>query len=158
MRLPGFIEKNRKVPVYLIFRNDKASHLGMPLPKGVVRVYKRDKDESLQFVGENHIDHTPIDEKIRMTIGNAFDVVGDRKQMSWSAVATNVNESEYEISLRNHKKEDIAIRVEETIPGDWKILESSHQYKKEDSGTAVFSVKVPRDQEVVVRYKVRSRF
>ena len=158
MRLPGYIEKNRKVPVYLVFRNDKASRLGMPLPKGIVRVYKRDRDESLQFVGENGIDHTPVDEKIRMTIGNAFDVVGDRKQTSWSSVATNVTESEYEISLRNHKKEDITIRVEEAIPGDWKILESSHPYEKADSGTAVFPVKVPQDREVVVRYKVRSRF
>ena len=158
MLLPGPIEKNRKIPVYLIFRNDKASRLGMPLPKGIVRVYKRDQDESLQFVGENGIDHTPIDEKIRMTVGNAFDVVGDRKQTSWTSVATNVTESEYEISLRNHKKEDITVRIEETIPGDWKILESSHPHKKEDSGTAVFSVKVPRDREVVVRYKVRARF
>lgn len=157
-RMAGYIEKDRKVPVYLIFRNDKASRLGMPLPKGIVRVYKRDRDESLQFVGENNIDHTPVDEKIRMTIGNAFDVVGDRKQTSWSSVASNLTESEYEISLRNHKKEDITIRVEETIPGDWKILESSHPYMKEDSGTAVFSVKVPRDREVMVRYKVRSRF
>ncbi|MEW6720607.1 MAG: DUF4139 domain-containing protein, partial [Thermodesulfobacteriota bacterium] len=90
--------------------------------------------------------------------GNAFDVVGDRKQTTWSPVATNVTESEYEISLRNHKTEDITVRVEEAIPGDWKILESSHPYKKEDSGAAVFSVKVPRDKEVVVRYKVRSRY
>ncbi len=157
-RVSGYIEKDRKIPVYLIFCNDKASRLGMPLPKGVVRVYKRDLDESLQFVGENNIDHTPVDEKIRMTVGNAFDVVGDRKQTSWNAIASNVTESEYEISLRNHKKEDITIRVEEAIPGDWKILESSHPYKKEDSGTAIFSVKVPRDREVVVRFRVRSRF
>jgi hypothetical protein len=157
-RLPGYIEKNRKVPVFLIFRNDRASRLGMPLPGGIVRVYKRDRDESLQFVGENGIDHTPVDEKIRMAIGNAFDVVGDRKQASWSSVASNIAESEYEISLRNHKEEDITIRVEETIPGDWKILESSHPYRKEDSGTAVFSVKAPRDREVTVRYKVRCRY
>lgn len=157
-RMPGFIEKNRKIPVYLVFRNDKASRLGMPLPKGIVRVYKRDSDASLQFVGENAIDHTPVDEKIRMTVGNAFDVVGDRKQTSWSSIAENVTESGYEVSLRNHKKEDVTIRVEEAIPGDWKILESSHPHRKEDSGTAVFPVTVPRDQEVVVRYRVRSRF
>lgn len=157
-RMPGYIEKNRKIPVYLVFRNDKASRLGMPLPKGIVRVYKRDRDGSLQFVGENAIDHTPVDEKVRMTVGSAFDVVGDRKQTSWSSIAENVTESGYEISLRNHKKEDVVIRVEEAIPGDWKILESSHPHGKEDSGTAVFSVKVPPDREVVVRYRVRSRF
>ena len=157
-RHPDFLEKNTKIPVFLIFRNDKRSRLGMPLPKGIVRVYKRDQDESLQFVGENRIDHTPIDEKIRMTIGNAFDVVGDRKQTSWSSVATNLTESEYEISLRNHKREDITIRVEETIPGDWKILDSSHPHDKKDSATAVFLINVPKDKEVVLRYKVRSKF
>jgi len=150
-RLSGYIEKDRKIPVYLIFRNDKASRLGMPLPKGIVRVYKRDQDESLQFVGENNIDHTPVDEKIRMTVGNAFDVVGDRKQTTWNSITSNMTESEYEISLRNHKKEDITIRIEETIPGDWKILESSHPYKKEDSGTAIFQVKVGHPAEQIVQ-------
>jgi len=157
-RRTGDIVRNQKVPVFLLFRNDKASHLGMPLPKGIVRVYKRDKEDSLQFVGENTIDHTPRDEKVRLLLGDAFDVVGDRKQTSWTAISGNTYEAAYEISLRNHKKEGITIRVVEPIPGDWKILETTHDYGKEDSGTAVFSVKVDPDKEVRLAYRVRMRF
>lgn len=154
----GDIARNQKVPVFLLFRNDKASRLGMPLPKGIVRVYKRDREDALQFVGENAIDHTPKDEKVRLMLGDAFDVVGDRKQTSWSAVSGNTYEAAYEISLRNHKKEGITVRVVEPIPGDWKILETTHPYEKEDSRTAVFPVKVDPDREVKIRYRVRIRF
>ncbi len=154
----GDIARNQKVPVFLLFRNDKASRLGMPLPKGIVRVYKRDREDALQFVGENAIDHTPKDEKVRLMLGDAFDVVGDRKQTSWSAVSGNTYEAAYEISLRNHKKEGITVRVVEPIPGDWKVLETTHPYEKEDSLTAVFPVKVDPDREVKIRYRVRIRF
>jgi hypothetical protein len=157
-RHTGDIVRNRKVPVFLLFRNDKASRLGMPLPKGVVRVYKRDREDALQFVGENAIDHTPRDEKVRLMLGDAFDVVGDRKQASWTAVSGNTYEAAYEISLRNHKKEGITVRVVEPIPGDWKILETTHAFEKEDSGTAVFPVKAGPGEEVKVRYRVRIRF
>ena len=154
----GEIVRNQKVPVFLLLRNDKASRLGMPLPKGVVRVYKRDGDDSLQFVGENTIDHTPKDEKVRLMLGNAFDVVGDRKQTEWRVVSGNTYEASYEVALRNHKKEGVTVRVVEPIPGDWKILETTHPYEKEDSRTAVFPVKVEPDQEVKLRYRVRMRF
>lgn len=154
----GDIVRNQKVPVFLLFRNDKASRLGMPLPKGIVRVYKRDKEDALQFVGENSIDHTPKDEKVRLMLGDAFDVVGDRKQTDWKVVSGNTFEASYEISLRNHKKEGITVRVVEPIPGDWKILESSHAYEKEDSRTAVFPVKVEPDREVKLKYRVRIRY
>ena len=157
-RRTGDIVRNQKVPVFLLFRNDKASRLGIPLPKGVVRVYKRDKDESLQFVGENSIDHTPRDEKVRLMLGEAFDVVGDRKQTDWKAISGNTYEAAYEIALRNHKKEGITVRVVEPVPGDWKILETSHPFVKEDSGTAVFSVKVDPDREVRIQYRVKIRF
>ncbi len=157
-RHTGDIVRNRKVPVFLLFRNDQASHLGMPLPKGVVRVYQRDREDALQFVGENTIDHTPKDEKVRLMLGDAFDVVGDRKQTSWTALSGNTYEAAYEISLRNHKKEGITVRVVEPIPGDWKILEASHSFEKEDSSTAVFAVKVGAGEEVKVRYRVRIRF
>ncbi|MBI5905679.1 MAG: DUF4139 domain-containing protein [Deltaproteobacteria bacterium] len=157
-RHTGDIVRNQKVPVFLLFRNDKASRLGMPLPKGVVRVYKRDRDDSLQFVGENSIDHTPKDEKVRLMLGDAFDVVGDRKQMDWRVISGNTYEATYEISLRNHKKEGITVRVVEPIPGDWKILETTHPYDKEDSRTAVFPVPVAPDKEEKVTYRVRIRF
>jgi hypothetical protein len=130
----------------------------MPLPKGVVRVYKRDRDDSLQFVGENAIDHTPKDEKVRLMLGDAFDVVGDRKQTEWKVVSGNTYEAAYEVSLRNHKKEGVTVRVVEPIPGDWKILETTHAWEKEDSRTAVFPVTVEPDQEVKLAYRVRMRF
>jgi hypothetical protein len=154
----GDIVRNQKVPVFLLFRNDKASRLGMPLPKGIVRVYKRDREDALQFVGENAIDHTPKDEKVRLLLGDAFDVVGDRKQTEWKVISGNTYEAAYEISLRNHKKEGITVRVVEPIPGDWKILETTHVYEKEDSRTAVFPVKVDPDREAKLRYRVRIRF
>jgi hypothetical protein len=154
----GEIVRNQKVPVFLLFRNDKASHLGMPLPKGIVRVYKRDQEDSLQFVGENTIDHTPKDEKVRLMLGNAFDVVGDRKQTEWKVVSGNTYEASYEVALRNHKKERVTVRVVEPIPGDWKILDTTHTYEKEDSRTAVFPIAVDPDREVKLRYRVRMRF
>jgi hypothetical protein len=157
-RQTGEIVRNQKVPVFLIFRNDKASRLGMPLPKGIVRVYKRDKEDSLQFVGENTVDHTPKDEKVRLMLGSAFDVVGDRKQTEWKVLSGNTYEAAYEISLRNHKKEGITVRVVEPIPGDWKILETTHPYEKEDSRTAVFPIDVPPDREVKLTYRTRIRF
>lgn len=157
-RQAGEIVRNQKVPVFLLFRNDKESRLGMPLPKGIVRVYKRDRDESLQFVGENTIDHTPKDEKVRLKLGEAFDVVGDRKQTDWKVLSGNAYEAAYEVSLRNHKKEGITVRVIEPVPGEWKIIETTHAFGKEDSATAVFPVKVEPDGETKLRYRVRMRF
>jgi hypothetical protein len=157
-RQTGEIVRNQKVPVFLLFRNDKASRLGMPLPKGIVRVYKRDRDDSLQFVGENAIDHTPKDEKVRLMLGAAFDVVGDRKQTDWKVVSGNTYEAAYEVSLRNHKKEGVTVRVVEPIPGEWKIVEATHAWEKEDSRTAVFPVMVEPDREVKLTYRVRMRF
>lgn len=157
-RQTGEIVRNQKVPVFLLFRNDQASRLGMPLPKGIVRVYKRDREDALQFVGENAIDHTPKDEKVRLMLGDAFDVVGDRKQTDWKVVSANTYEASYEISLRNHKKEGVTVRVIEPIPGEWKILDATHPHEKEDSLTAVFPVKVDPDKEAKLRYRVRIRF
>ncbi|MGE5752703.1 MAG: DUF4139 domain-containing protein [Deltaproteobacteria bacterium] len=157
-RQTGEIARNQKVPVFLLFRNDPASRLGLPLPKGIVRVYQRDREDSLQFVGENTIDHTPRDEKVRLMLGSAFDVVGDRKQTEWKALSGNTYEAAYEISLRNHKKEGITVRVVEPLPGDWKILETTHPFEKEDSGTAVFPVKAGPGEEAKLRYRVRIRF
>lgn len=124
----------------------------------IVRVYKRDREDALQFVGENSIDHTPKEEKVRLKLGDAFDVVGDRKQADWKVVSANTYEAAYEISLRNHRKEAVTVRVVEPIPGEWKILDATHPHEKEDSGTAVFAVKVDPDREVTLRYRVRIRY
>ena len=149
---------NQKVGVFVEISNRKKNNLGIPLPKGTVRVYKNDKEGSLQFVGEDSIDHTPKDEKIRIKLGDAFDVVGSRKQTDWRKNAWDTYEAEYEVSLRNHKKENVVVRVVEPIPGDWTMLSSSHSYEKTEAFTAEFEIPVPKDEEVKVRYKVRMRF
>ena len=154
----GEAMSNQKVGVFVEIENKETNNLGMPLPKGVVRVYKHDKEGSLQFVGEDSIDHTPKDEKIRIRLGDAFDVVGSRKQTDWKKIAFDTYEASFEISLRNHKKEDVKVKVIEPIPGDWKMLSSSHEYTKTEAFTAEFNVHVPKDKETKLTYRVRMRF
>jgi hypothetical protein len=149
---------NQKVGVYVEIANKKEDNLGIPLPKGTVRVYKKDSEGSLQFVGEDSIDHTPKDEKVRLKLGDAFDVVGTRKQTDWKKIAYDTYEAAFEITLRNHKKEDVVVRVIEPIPGDWTVLSSSYDYKKTEAFTAEFRVPVPRDKESKLTYRVRIRF
>lgn len=149
---------NQKVGVYVEIANRKEDNLGIPLPKGTVRVYKHDSEGSLQFVGEDSIDHTPKDEKIRVKLGDAFDVVGARKQTDWKKIAYDTYEAAFEISLRNHKKEDVVVKVIEPIPGEWTMLNSSHDHKKTEAFTAEFSIPVPKDKETKLTYRVRMRF
>jgi len=149
---------NQKVGVFIEIENKKANNLGIPLPKGTVRVYKHDKERSLQFIGEDAIDHTPKDEKVRIKLGDAFDVVGSRKQTDWKKIASDTYEASFEVSLRNHKKEDVTVRVIEPIPGDWNMLSSSHTYEKTEAFTAEFNIPVPKDKEVKITYRVRMRF
>jgi hypothetical protein len=154
----GQVQSNQKVGVYLDFKNEATNKLGIPLPKGTLRVYKADKSGAKQFVGEDQIDHTPRDEKIRVKMGEAFDVVGDRKQTEWRALGNCSSESRWEIELRNHK--DTAIEVEdfEPIGGDWTILESSLPFDKKDAGTFAFHIKVPARGKTKVTYRVRLRY
>lgn len=154
----GDPEKNLKAGVYLEMENRKGNNLGMPLPKGTVRVYKEDGDGSLQFVGEDAIDHTPSDEKVRVKLGEAFDVVVNRKQTDWKKVASDTYEAAFEIAVRNHKKEDVTVRVVEPVPGDWTMLSSSHAWKKGDAFAAEFSIPVPKDKEAKLVYRVRMRY
>jgi hypothetical protein len=149
---------NQKVGILVEAENRKENNLGMPLPKGIIRVYKKDTEGSLQFVGEDLIDHTPKDEKIRVKVGDAFDVIASRKQTDWKKIAYDTYEAAFEISLRNHKKENVVVRVIEPIPGDWTMLSSSHEYKKTKAFTAEFNIPVPKDKEAKLTYKVRMRF
>lgn len=149
---------NQKVGVFVEIENKEENNLGIPLPKGTVRVYKHDAEKNLQFVGEDSIDHTPKDEKVRTKLGDAFDVVGSRKQTDWKKIASDTYEASFEVSLRNHKKEDVVVRVVEPIPGDWTMLSSSHGYKKTEAFTAEFAIPVPKDKETKLTYRVRMRF
>jgi len=154
----GQIASNQKVGVYLDVMNSEANHLGMPLPKGIVRVYKADKSGAKQFVGEDRIDHTPRDEKIRIKMGEAFDVVADRKQTDWKTLGKCTSESGWELSLRNHKDVAETIEAWEPVGGDWEIVSSSHPAQKQDAHTFVFTVKVPAKGEVKVKYRVRIKW
>ena len=144
-----------KVGVYLKMENNKASSMGLPLPAGIVRVYKMDDDGSAQFLGEDRIDHTPVDEALDVKIGTAFDIVAERKQTDFKKIGTRVYQSSYEISLRNHKKEGVVVEVLEQIPGDWEILNSSHKYEKKRADQISFNVKVGAGGEELVTYRVQ---
>lgn len=147
-----------KVRVIVETENKKELGLGMPLPAGTVRVYKKDARGDLQFVGEDRIDHTPKNEKIRLGIGKAFDVVGERKELSHERISDRVQQRTIEIRLRNRKEEKIQVVVEENIYGDWKITQSSAPHTKKDAHTAEFRIDVPADEEVVLTFTVRSQY
>jgi len=149
---------NQKINVIAEIQNKKDNNLGITLPKGIVRVYKQDAEGSLQFVGEDSIDHTPKDEKLRIKVGNASDVVGGRKQTDWKKTAADTYEASFEISIRNHKREDVVVRVVEPLPGAWTMLSASHEYKKTDAQTAEFTLTVPKDKEVKLTYSAKMRF
>ena len=149
---------NQKVGVFVEIANKKEQNLGMALPKGVVRVYKADSDGSFQFIGEDRIDHTPKDEKFKIKMGDAFDVVGQRKQTDWRKLGDNLYEAAFEISLRNHKEDAIAVSVIEPMLSDWEILNSTHAHKKTDAHTAQFDLPVAKDGETKLQYRVRYKF
>jgi hypothetical protein len=154
----GEVTGNKKVGVYVEIANRKEEKLGIPIPKGTVRVYKRDRDGGLQFIGEDAIDHTAKDEKVRIKVGDAFDVVGSRKQTDWKKIASDTYESAFEITLRNHKEEDVVVRVVEPIPGDWQMLSSSHEHKKGEAHIAEFNIPVKKNGEAKLAYRVRMRY
>ena len=154
----GQVTSNQKVGVFLDFENSERNGLGMPLPKGVVRVYKRDHTGAQQFIGEDLIDHTPRDETLRIKMGEAFDVVGDRRQMDYTVISGCVSESTWRIELRNHKDEDVEVMLVEPVGGDWEILSSTHPFEKTDAWTFTLTPEVESNGETRVEYRVRVRW
>ncbi|HVM62356.1 MAG TPA: DUF4139 domain-containing protein [Verrucomicrobiae bacterium] len=155
----GSQEGNKKVNVIIELKNSKDNHMGMALPKGKVRLYKRDEaDGSLEFIGEDQIDHTPKDETVRLHIGDAFDIVGERKRTDFHIdVNAHVITESFEIRVRNHKTEPVDVLVKETLYrwNNWEIVESNQKWTKYDSNTIHFPVKVDKDGEQVITYTVR---
>ena len=143
------------VQVFYQFKNEQKSGLGMPMPAGVVRVYQNDSKGGVQFVGEDNIGHTPKDETLNLKIGNAFDVVAERKQIDFEKISVNVYEVEYEVTLRNHKSSALSVEVNEPIGGTWRLLSSTHPGVKTDAWAAQFRVPVAADGTSVLRYRVR---
>jgi hypothetical protein len=154
----GQVASNQKVGVYLDIENKESNHLGIALPKGTVRVYKADKSGAKQFIGEDAIDHTPRDEKIRIKMGEAFDVVGDRKQTDYKVLGSCAYETGWEVSLRNHKDTAESVELYEPIGGEWNIISESHPHVKKDQHTFTFDVKVPAKGETKVKYRVQIRY
>ncbi|MBU7014007.1 MAG: DUF4139 domain-containing protein [Theionarchaea archaeon] len=151
----GYQQNAGAVKVMLVFENTAENNMGMPLPAGIVRVYKKDSEGQLQFIGEDSIDHTPKDEKVRIYVGDAFDVVVEKKQTKYNQLGTRGAEISYEVSLRNHKTEDITVTVLDHFWGEWRITESSLDWKQEDAYSAVWYVAVAADGEVTLTYTVR---
>jgi hypothetical protein len=154
----GEVISNQKLDVLLEFANTERNRLGIPLPKGIVRVYKADASGAQQFIGEDNIDHTPKDELVRIRMGEAFDVVGDRRQMAWNVISGCVSESDWRVTVRNHKDERIEVDAIEPVGGDWEILSTSHSYERMDAHTFRYRVDVPANGETVIRYRVRVRW
>jgi hypothetical protein len=143
------------VKVYYQFKNEARVGLGMPMPSGVVRVYQSDSKGGTHFVGEDRIDHTPKDEMLNLKIGNAFDVVAERKQIDFEKIAPNVYEVEFEVALRNHKTMAVTVEVNEPIGGTWRILRSTHEWTKTDAWAAQFNVPVASEGASTLKYRVR---
>ena len=159
----GDIGQKLKAAIYVEFDNRESARLGVPLPKGVVRVYKRDSAGNAQFVGEDSVDHTPKNEKVRLRLGDAFDVTADKKQTDFrrrepTNKASYLMESAYEIVLRNAKTEAVTVTVREPVPGDWTMLEESQRHTKVEAGTAQWRVAVPAGGTATLKYRVLVRY
>ncbi len=151
-------QSNTKVGTFVTFKNDEKSGLGIPLPKGKVRVYQRDSDGKEQFIGEDEIDHTPKNEEVRLYLGNAFDIVGERAQKDFKTLASgHVIEETIEIKVRNHKSEPVDVQVYEHPWrwSQWEIVKSNAEYEKVDQSTLKFPVKIGKEGEASVSYTIR---
>jgi hypothetical protein len=151
-------QSNPKVGVYVTFKNDAKSGLGMPLPKGKVRMYKKDDDGKEQFVGEDQLDHTPKDEEVRLYLGNAFDVVGARAQADFKTLSSgHVVEETFEIKVRNHKQDAVEVMVYEHPWrwSQWEIVKTGTPFEKVDQTTVRFPLKIAPDKEKTFSYTIR---
>jgi hypothetical protein len=147
-----------KVNVVVEMTNSDKNGMGMPLPAGKVRVYKRDSTGQVQMVGEDQIDHTPREEKIRLYIGDSFDVVGERRRVAFRRIASNVVEEDFEVKVRNRKKTVETVRIVEHAWADWQTLTESMKSVKKDSNTFEYVATLQPDEERVVTYTVRTRW
>ena len=158
----GDIGQKIKLGVFVQFENRKSDGLGLPLPKGVVRVYKRDSSGNAQFVGENNIDHTPNRESVRLKLGDAFDVTANKKQTDFQVrdrlLGRNVFDSSFEIEVKNGKKEPVEVIVREPIPGDWDMLAESAPHEKVAAGTAEWRLRVPAEGSTKLTYTTRVKY
>ncbi|TFH05868.1 MAG: DUF4139 domain-containing protein [Methanosarcina sp.] len=149
---------SKRVQIFLIFENSNETGPGMPLPAGIVRVYKTDSAEELQFLGEDSIEHTPLGEELKLTVGSAFDLTVTRNQTDYQRISDNVERVSYEIEINNSKSESQNVTVVEHLYGDWQILENSGEYWKTDAFTIEFRVTVPANGTKTITYTAENHF
>ena len=159
----GDLGDKLKVGVFVEFENRESANLGKPMPKGTVRVYKKDSEGRAQFIGEDAVDHTPRNETVRLKLGEAFDVTARRKQTDFKSLGQqgqyrHVYEMAYEVELKNAKKEAVTVSVLEPVFGDWEMIQQSHPHSKETSRAARFRVPVPADGKALLTYRVKVRW
>ena len=147
----------KQVMVTVEFENATASGLGLPLPGGIVRVFQRDRDESLELAGEDRISHTPKNETVRLMVGGAFDIAAERKQTDTKQITARITETSFEITLRNHKAEAADVTVVEHAYGDWEIVNSTLPAKKKDATTFEFVARCAPEKPVTISYTLRTR-
>ncbi|NWF49433.1 MAG: DUF4139 domain-containing protein [Ignavibacteriaceae bacterium] len=146
--------QNKKVAVIVEFENKEANNLGLPMPKGKVRVYKSD-GKAIEFIGEDLIDHTPKDETLKLKIGDAFDILAEEIQTENNKISDRVYEQAFEITIKNRKKENVVVEVEKNLGFYWNIISTSIDYKKKDASTITFQVPASAESETVLKIKVR---
>ena len=158
----GELGKKMKPGVFMEFAN-KGDNLGVPLPKGVVRVYKKDAAGRAQFIGEDRIDHTAKGEMVKLKLGEAFDITADKKQTDFQKLAAfggrgALIETAYQMEIRNAKREKVVVTVIENVPGEWQMLQESHPHKKESANSAVWQVPVPAEGKATLTWRVRVKY
>jgi len=151
------IGQKLKPAVFLEFEN-KGGQLGKPLPAGIVRVYAKDSKGAAQFVGEDRIEHTAKNEKVKLRLGEAFDITAERKQTNYKRIADNLSESSWRIQIRNAKDEAVTVKVQEPMPGDWEMVQESQKHTKESARVASWNVAVPAGGNTVLDYTVRVKW
>jgi hypothetical protein len=146
------------VKAFYRFNNDEAARLGMPLPGGAIRVYQNDANGAAEFIGEDAIEHTPKGETVRVDVGNAFDVVCERKEMDYKRLANNSAEMEYQITLRNQKESAVTVEVREPVGGTWEVENSNYKWKKLDANTIGYEIPVEKDGSATLDYRVHVKW
>ncbi len=144
--------------VRISFDNEESDRLGLPLPRGIVRVYKDDSAGQALFVGEDRIDHTPKGETVRLSLGQAFDVTAEPRQTGFERIGDNIYEAAFEILVKNAKTEPVTVEVIENFPAEWRILEESHEHRKTSAFQAEWSVPVPAEGSTTLTYRMRVEY
>ena len=153
----GQIGQKFKPAVFIEFEN-KGGPLGKPLPAGIVRVYAKDSKGTAQFVGEDRIEHTAKNEKLKLRLGEAFDITAERLQTNYKRIADNVSESSWRVELRNAKDEAVTVRVQEPMPGDWEMVQESRKHTKDSARVASWNVTIPPGDKALLEYTVRVKW